>query len=142
MAFEGCNSIHSVELSSKLRHIDMSAFDKNINFTRYLDTSNDFFSTYNGVLYSSNMNVLFHCPQGYNGTCVVHNKAKIIDTYAFNKCTKIQHIILSNTEEIKDYAFNGCINLRKIYLGKNIQSLTYKAFNGCLNLESINIKKR
>lgn len=141
MAFEGCQSIHSVELSSKLRHIDMSAFEKNINFTRYIDASNNFFSTYNGVLYSSNMDVLFHCPQGYNGTCVAHNKARIIDTYAFNKCTKIQHVILSNTEEVRDYAFNGCINLRRISLGKNARSLTYKAFNGCQNLEAINIKK-
>ena len=114
MAFEGCNSIHSVELSSKLRHIDMSAFDKNINFTRYLDTSNDFFSTYNGVLYSSNMNVLFHCPQGYNGTCVVHNKAKIIDTYAFNKCTKIQHFHFPFVRFFESFQQNKLVNLQFI----------------------------
>ena len=140
MAFEGCHSINSVELSSNLRHIDMSAFDKDINFTRYLDSSNKFFSTYNGVLYSSDMNILFHCPQGYNDTYVVHNKAKIVDSYAFNKCTKIQHVILYHIEEIKDYAFNGCTNLKRISLGKNIQNITYKAFNGCINLEAVNIR--
>ena len=38
------------------------------------------------------------------------------------------------------YAFVGCTNLKRISLGKNMQTMTYKAFNGCLNLEAVSIK--
>lgn len=140
-AFENCSAIHSIELSAKLQQISISAFNKNNNFTRFLDSSNKYFSTYNGILYSNNMNILYHCPQGYYGTCVVNSKTKIINNYAFNSCTKIYHVILNHIEKINDYAFNGCTKLKKISLGKEIDSFNHKAFEGCQNLEYISIKK-
>lgn len=140
-AFEGCSSIHSIELSHKLRQISISAFNKNYNLTRFLDSSNKYFNTYNGILYSNDMSILYHCPQGYYATCISHNETKTINNYAFNGCTKIKYIILNNVEKIHDYSFNGCTKLKRLTLGKYINSLSYKAFNGCQNLEYISIKK-
>ena len=87
------------------------------------------------------MSTLYLCPQGYYGTYVAHRETKIINKYAFNGCTKIQHIILNNIEEVNDFAFYGCSNLKKITLGKYIKRLNHNAFEGCQSLEYINIKK-
>lgn len=141
MAFEGCRFIHSIELSPKLQSINISAFNKTPNFTRFIGTSNDKYNTHNGILYSKNMNTLYHCPQGIHGTCVVHRETKIINDYAFNGCNKLLHIILNGVEEIKDFAFNGCTNIRKITLGENLNSINHKVFEGCQSLEYISIKK-
>lgn len=140
-AFEGCSAIHSIELSAKLQQISISAFNKNNNFTRFLDSSNKYFNTHNGILYSNNMSILYHCPQGYYGTCIAHNETKTINNYAFNGCTKIHHIILNHVEKINDYAFNGCTKLKKLTLGKFVNSISLNAFEGCQNLEFISIKK-
>jgi hypothetical protein len=116
MAFEGCRSIHSIELSPKLQTINISAFNKADNFTRFIEGSNKYYNTHNGILYSKNKNTLYYCPQGYYGTCVTNHETKIINSYAFYGCNKIQHVIMNGIEEIKDYAFKSCTNLKKITL--------------------------
>jgi hypothetical protein len=141
MAFEGCSSIHSIELSPKLQTINISAFNKADNFTRFIEGSNKYYNTHNGILYSKNKNTLYYCPQGYYGTCVTNHETKIINSYAFYGCNKIQHVIMNGIEEIKDYAFKSCTNLKKITLGNNFKSLNYNIFDGCQNLEYIDIKK-
>ena len=139
-AFEDCKSLRSIEISSKLDTIFSSAFNKTNNFTDFKG-NNKYYNTDKGLLYSQNMNILYQCPKGYRNTCVIHDSTKIVNSYAFLNCTKIQHVILDYVEEIRDNAFNGCINLKKISLGEHFYSLGNNRFDGCQNLEQINVKK-
>ena len=140
LAFGGCRSIHSVELSTKTDSISFSAFDKAYNFTRYIRNQNNNFNVYNGMLYSNNMATLYHCPEGYRNTCVIHAETRKINTKAFDNCSNIKNIIL-NVERIEDYAFNGCTNLRHITIGAKTYHIGQEIFNGCQSLTHIDVKK-
>lgn len=140
-AFEGCRGIHSVEISTKLDTISTSAFDRTHNFTRFFSSSSDHYTIHQGLLYSKNISVLYHCPKGYKGTCVVHRDTRVINNKAFNNCSNIQNIISNGIEEIKDFAFNGCTKLKRVTLGENFRNFNYQIFQGCQSLMSIDIKK-
>lgn len=141
LAFEGCKKIHSVEISKELDSISLSAFNKTYNFTRFIGSTNNKYSIYNGCLYSKNMSILHHCPKGFSGTYIAHREASIVNKHAFDNCTKIQYAILNNIEKIEDFAFNGCTKLQKITLGENFNSFNNNCFEGCQSLSHINIKK-
>lgn len=140
-AFKGCRNIHSIELSTKTDSISHTAFDDAFNFTRYIGISNDHFSIHNGMLYSNNMSVLYHCPEGYENHCALHSETRKISQKAFDNCTNIKLISLNNVEIINDYAFNGCINLRRIVIGKNTKYIGQHIFEGCHNLKQIDVRK-
>ena len=140
-AFYGCKKIHSIVLSGKLDSISSSAFNGAHNFTRYFNKQNETFSVSNGILYSKSRLTLYHCPEGYRGTCVVHKDAVKIEEKAFDNCTQIERIILNNIVKIDDNAFNGCTNLRKVTIGKETQVIGYNIFDGCQSLQSIEVKK-
>lgn len=140
LAFGGCRGIHSVELSKKTDSISLSAFDKARNFTRYVKSQNDKFNVHNGVLYSNNMATLYHCPEGYRNSCVIHSETVEINEKAFDNCTNLRNIIL-NAERIEDYAFNGCTNLRHIAIGAKTYDIGRQIFNGCQSLAHIDVKK-
>jgi hypothetical protein len=140
LAFGGCRGIHSVELSKKTDSISLSAFDKARNFTRYVKSQNDKFNVHNGVLYSNNMATLYHCPEGYRNSCVIHSETVEINEKAFDNCTNLRNIIL-NAERIEDYAFNGCTNLRHIAIGAKTYEIGRQIFNGCQSLAHIDVKK-
>ena len=140
LAFGGCRNIHSVELSTKTDSISLSAFDKANNFTRYIKIQNNQFKIHNGMLYSNNMATLYHCPEGYRNTCVIHAETKNINKKAFDNCTNLRNIVL-NAERIEDYAFNGCTNLRHITIGTTTYHIGKQIFNGCQSLTQIDVKK-
>ena len=140
-AFEDCRSLISITLSENIDSISCSAFDGAYNFTRYFGKLNNTFSVFDGILYSKNKFTLYHCPEGYRKTCVIHKDATNIYIKAFNNCTRIEHIILNNVNKIEDYAFNGCTNLRKVTIGNNTQHIGIRIFEGCQSLLNIDVKK-
>lgn len=140
-AFYYCRNINSIVLSEKIDSISLSAFDGAYNFTRYFGKLNETYSVVNGLLYSKSKLTLYHCPEGYKGTCVLHKDATKISNQAFANCTEVEHIILSNIIKIEDYAFYGCTNLRKITIGNDTQEIGERIFEGCQSLASIEVRK-
>ena len=68
-------------------------------------------------------------------------KLKYIKDYAFNNCTGLQELDLTNTgiTSINAYAFKYCSNLKEVKLPTNLTSIGYHSFNNCSSLEKINL---
>ena len=79
--------------------------------------------------------------------CVI-NESKVvipegvskIATAAFDKCDKIEELVLPETlEEIEMRAFRGMKLLKRVNIPKKVTSITAEAFLNCYSLEEINL---
>jgi hypothetical protein len=141
-AFEKCRNIHSIEISAKLDSVDGSAFDGMSKFSRYFGSDNGRFGVQNGLLYSADKQILYHCPDGWQGVCVVYKETKMVASEAFLNCTKVRHVVLNGVRKISEYAFKGCTELRKLNLGEKFEEIAPQAFDGCQNLTQIIVDNR
>ena len=141
-AFEKCRNIHSIEISAKLDSVDGSAFDGMTQFSHYFGEGNNRFGVHNGLLYSADKQVLYHCPDGLEGTCIVYRETKMVASEAFLNCTKVRHIVMNGVTKISEHAFKGCTELRKLNLGDKFEDIAPQAFEGCQNLTLIAVDKR
>ena len=65
---------------------------------------------------------------------------KIIEYYAFGRCTNLENIIIPNSVETIDIcAFQMCSNLKSINLPDSLVTIGTKAFESCSSLETITI---
>ena len=68
---------------------------------------------------------------------------KIIEYYAFGRCTNLKNIIIPNSVETIDIcAFQMCSNLKSINLPDSLLTIGTKAFENCSSLETITIPKQ
>ena len=66
-----------------------------------------------------------------------------ISNNAFNKCTKLTSITISNNVTIiGSKAFNKCKSLKKIVIPAGVKSIGKNAFAGCKSLKKITIKSK
>lgn len=72
---------------------------------------------------------------------VIPKKLKAIRQYAFNQCTALKEMDLSDTEvtEIENNSFNGCAGLKKVKLPKDYKIVREGTFRSCSSLESVEL---
>ena len=69
------------------------------------------------------------------------NGVKLIDSLAFENCTSIEKIELSESlSSISKNAFVGCSSLADVTVYKNISSISAGAFEGCVSLKNVYFK--
>ena len=130
--FKGCSSLEEIILPESLLVIGDSAFDgtaiktiriptdvKEINkgaFTKctvleeiVVDSKNDNYFSFDGVLYDMSLGSLLLCPAGKKGEVTVWD----------------------NTTKIADDAFIGCVNVTKVKIPSTVTEIADNAFNGC-----------
>ena len=130
--FKGCSSLEEIILPESLLVIGDSAFDgtalktiriptdvKEIQkgvFTKcndleeiVVDSKNDNYFSFEGVLYDMSLDTLLLCPAGKKGEVTVWDGTAKIAEDAFIGCDELTKVTIpTSVKEIADNAFNGC----------------------------------
>lgn len=77
---------------------------------------------------------------GNNGTVEGQKYKTTISTIAFQKCTNLKSVTISEgITSIGPNAFNGCTNLTSVTLPSSLTSMDYRVFYDCENLTDITL---
>lgn len=140
LAFEDCVKLKGVTLGTNIENVEHGAFAgcKNLGSIN-LDGENTYLALEDGILYDKKKTKLLVCPAGKAEFALnIPNTVKNIQGYAFSGCNNFgTSINLENIEEIGIRAFEKCIKLESVVLGNKITLLFPGAFEDCLNLKSI-----
>jgi hypothetical protein len=75
-----------------------------------------------------------------NGTYEIPENIKVIDAWAFAKCTELKMIVIPDSvTEIRDYAFHACTELESVIIGDSVYKIWEYAFDGCNKLKTVKI---
>lgn len=66
----------------------------------------------------------------------------VIESHAFNNCSRLTSIKLHSTEFINPHAFNNCSSLRSLTLPFSVKYISENAFSYCSSLEKLKIPFR
>lgn len=164
-AFYGCTSIKSIVLPESVESIGRLSFGNCINCEKvylgenfksigefafwkceslnYIDVSknNKYYSSYRGLLYSSNYDTLKLCPSGKVKDIHLIDSTKVIGEYAFFDCKNIESVNMSGffPVTISDSAFYGCESLKEINIDSGIKEIGSCAFAECKSLTEFTI---
>lgn len=70
-----------------------------------------------------------------------NSKIKTIEGRAFEKCKKIETVILPSTlNELKGFAFYKCESLKEITIDKGVTKIGDDCFSGCTALKTVTLK--
>lgn len=111
-AFYGCyNLTGTVSLPANLTDLGSYCFLESNNINAfYVDASNPYYSSWNDVLYSKDLDTIFICPPAKAGNYTIPSNVKVIGSYAFYNCKQLtgSFNIPAATDYIGYYAFFGC----------------------------------
>lgn len=163
-AFENCKNLKTIVLSSAITKLESFTFNYCVNLrslfvTKALqsisqhalnncyslqqidvDVDNEYYCSYNGVLYSKDMKTLVYYPKGMqNDEYYIADGVETIFARAFEKCSKLQKVVVpSSMLEIGSYAFEGS-SVSTINLPNSIEKIGEYAFSSCKSLHSLSI---
>lgn len=160
-AFRECIYATSITLPNSLRYIENEAFCMCFNLEEVnipanvavigsnaftgcrsainVNSSNQYFASENGVLYSKDFCTLIACPTSFK-SLTVHGGANTIGRGAFTFCTNLQSVSLpESVTRIEAEAFGGCTSLKSVSLPSSLESIGNGAFASCKSLESADL---
>jgi hypothetical protein len=101
---------------------------------------NEYYTSFEGVLYDKNVCTLICCPCGKSGVVIVPMSVTTIGDYAFYDCESLTSIELpASVTEIGDYAFYACKSLTNVKLPASVTEIGQWAFYSCTSLTSIEL---
>ena len=100
--FRWSDSLTTITIPAKIEKILYLKSLKNLRSV-LVDVNNARFSSFNGVLYNKDGNVLYGCPRSYNGTLKIKDGTEIISQDALIDCPQITQIDFPST--IKTFSF-------------------------------------
>ena len=162
-AFSGCNELTEVTIPSSVTYIGEFVFYDCRNLTEILvSSSNEKFSSENGVLFDKDKTILIIYPARKNdNSFTIPNSVTSIGDYAFTNCSSLTSVIIPNSvtsignsafwhcneltsvtipnsvTSIGDYAFTGCIGLISVIIDENVEEIGKNIFSACSSLEEI-----
>jgi len=134
------SGIENIEIPSSVKRIGKHAFSGCSSLNWFdVQSNNPYFSSNNGVLYSSDNSKLISYPAGSNRkTFTVPSEVKYIYSEAFNGAEYLTEVKLHNRIlSLGSFTFSGCHNLCKIKWSKNLKRIGYGVFTYCTSLTSI-----
>ena len=136
------SNIESIKISKNIKSINSKAFRYLNKLKKFIvDDENNFFTTIDDALYSSDKKTIVKYPQAKDSNIArVYSYAETISPYAFYGCSKLEEIkAYENIKNIGEYAFGECENLRKFTVPKGVTELKNGTFQYCSNLEELNL---
>ena len=179
-AFANCSGLTTVQLPSTLSYIDSNAFNYCINLTSItlpkglesvgddlfngcsklaeinVDSENDTWLGYNGILYKKDGNAakeLYYVPAGKSGDVVIPKTVNLIAANSFANNTKIKNVSFEDGKSavsvvngmevegeltVGSGAFYSCSNLESVSL-PNVTILSSNLFNYCTSLTTFEV---
>ena len=102
-----------------------------------VDTANQAYSSYEGVLYNKDRTKLIQCPIEKQDVFYIPSGVETIGSCAF-VLSKVDSIIISSTvSHLEVCAFSQCTRLRSIYIPSTVLQIGGGIFRGCVNLNNI-----
>ena len=102
-----------------------------------VDTANQAYSSYEGVLYNKDKTRLIQCPTEKQDVFTIPSGVETIGSCAF-AMSKVDSIIISSTvSHLEVCAFSQCFRLRSIYIPSTVKHIDGGIFRGCVNLNNI-----
>ena len=136
--------------NTKLKNITIGANVSQINplfkYNNYygtvtIDSSNNYYTIDNNVLYNKDKTELITVLYEIQGEFIVDRSVTKIGDYAFHGQVNMASISLpSDLKEIGN-SFNYCHGLTSIYIPNSVETIDYSAFSGANNLQQIQIDK-
>ena len=143
-AFRNCTSLTSIDLPASVRVCSAYFVDGCSNLqTIFVNGSNNYFSSYMGILYNKAMTELIRCPEGYKLITMMRHDSfpaafKTIGPYAFENCKLIKEIYLPyGTTGFGWGAFNQCTALTAIQIPRTLKDWGKYAFSGTTALDKM-----
>lgn len=132
-------SLASIYLPRSMANLTPGAFRNCQALTLiHVDPLNPTYSSIDGVLFSENGQNLHQFPTGREGSYVIPDGVKAIETGAFWSSNKLTEVSLPESlTSIGAYAFVGCSGLHNIEIPWGVQTIENTTFSGCDNLESV-----
>lgn len=125
-AFEYCPGLTSITLPASLKEIKNDIFYQCKNLLSIkVGAGSQSFSSVDGVLFNKSLSALIRYPAAKpNLTFIVPKSVTRIENYAFNGCSKLTEITLSDTlqslgDNVLFHVFENCNALTKIIAGSN-----------------------
>ena len=81
-----------------------------------VDSSSNYYSSQDGLLYDKGKNNLIVCPKGRIDTFIIPNSVTEIGSVAFFNCNSLTNIVIpSSVTKIGEWAFRNCTLLKDVY---------------------------
>ena len=143
-AFKNCRALTSIDLPASVRVCSAYFVDGCSNLQAiFVNGSNNYFSSYMGILYNKAMTELIRCPEGYKLITMMRHDSfpaafKTIGPYAFENCKLIKEIYLPyGTTGFGRAAFNKCTALTTIQIPRTLKDWGEYAFSGTTALDKM-----
>ncbi|MDP4238812.1 MAG: leucine-rich repeat protein [Bacteroidota bacterium] len=141
-AFSGCDGFTgNLNIGSLVASIDIGAFESCSGITDFtVAENNPNFSGKDGVLFNKDRSLLKQCPAGKQGTCLIPESVKSIDSYAFSDCRQLTGslTIPGSVTSIGGFAFEGCSGFSgNLVLPNSITTIQFCTFQECSGLTNI-----
>ncbi len=116
-AFNSCSKLSTINIPPLVNAIAKYSFSGCSSLTKFIvDTQNNAYSDYQGVLFNKDQSILYKHPEGKKGEFVIPNTVKTIANYAFSQSTGLTSIVIpSSVRSIETQAFYNCTALTTIY---------------------------
>ena len=151
-AFNGCTVLHSIDIPNSVKRIGRSAFEG----TKWLENQPDGIICINNTLYkfkgepkeetiSIQEGITFITPHAFNEctsliNIIISNNLTSIGASTFEDCTSLQYIDIPNSvTAIEWHAFKGCTTLQSVDIPSSVTKIGSSAFEGCTTLQSIDL---
>lgn len=142
-AFANNGSIISVSIPATVSGIGWRVFDNSRNLAEIIvDEDNQYFTSENGILYSSDTSVLIAYPAGkVNTEFEVPAKVSAFSDYAFRGNSHLEQVTFLNgsISYISSGAFMDCSSLQTIEIPEGVNNISYYAFSNCNSLQSVEL---
>ena len=140
-AFSYCTSLASVTIPSSVTSIGTRTFYQCTSLASIqVSSSNQYFSSQNGVLFNKQKTELLTCPCAKSGAYTIPDSVTIIGEEAFSLCEGLTAVTIpSHVTTIGAFAFYCCKGLSFISFPDSLTTIGEFAFCYCTNLSFVNI---
>ena len=140
-AFWYCSALTKLSLGKGVRDIGEELFfycDKLSGVI--VDSGNEVYSSYDGVLYDKTITRLIQAPIGITGIYTVPDSVSRIEANAFFFCDQLSGIVFGKSvREIGADAFHGCVQLTELTIPGNVDIIGEYAFYECTGLTAVTL---
>ena len=139
-AFCANSGIESIHIPALVGPLETRSISPMLDLqTITVDSANQYYSSYNGVLYNKDTTVLISCPAGKTGVFVIPDGVVCIAEVSMEAC-ELSSIVIPNTvRTIKTMAFSECEQLTSMHIPASVTHIEGGIFRGNKRLTDITI---